>query len=548
MVSETVRAGPTSIVRKPIQLLLTLAAIMALAAGFRLAYIGSLPRGLHPDEAVEGLDALRVLSGERPIYFPDNNGREPLFAYLAAVSISFLGRTPGAIRLVNAIAGILTIPGLYLTACALFNRRIGLLSAFIGATIFWPIMLDRLGTRPPLLPCVLSFSLWQGIRGWQTGRWWNWLLSGVLWGVAFYTHLPIRIMPLALILFTGYLLFIKQAGRLWPGALLFVVGCGGCVVPLAIYGVNNFEAVFGRTTQVSIIDWNAGLREAASRLIWQTYVSLQMFVWRGDSNPRQNIPKRPIFDAAMALPLVLSLALSFRRHPHGYSCSYPHRILFCAIWVGVGLLPTILSDSPPHFSRISAIMPVLFIWPAIGINWCQAQLRQRRHRLLSLLVPAAFLSMSTFFTARDYLLRNYLASPQSVAYFFAAPTDVALEINRYLGIGWQGHSLAASPTDVATSRVVWVDARLWGPNASQAFLTPLPAGPASVLRLLTPDSQPFEEASEQMKLIVLPDEAEEWANRAPSAYAVSVYDGPLIPLTKLGPTTLPYRVLIVERK
>jgi hypothetical protein len=51
-----------------------------------------------------------------------------------------------------------------------------------------------------------------------------------------------------------------------------------------------------------------------------------------------------------------------------------------------------------------------------------------------------------------------------------------------------------------------------------------------------------------MMLIVIPDEAKQWANRAPPAYAVSVYDGPLIPLTKLGPTTLPYRVLIVERK
>jgi len=522
---------------------LVLAAIVALAAGFRLAYIGSLPRGLYPDEAIEGLDALRLIAGERPIYFPDNNGREPLFAYLAAISISFFGRTPGAIRLVNVLAGILTIPGLYLIACSLFNRRIGLLTAFIGAITFWPIMLDRLGTRPPLLPCILSFSVWQGVCGWQTGRWWNWLLAGTLWGVAFYTHLPIRVMPLALILFAGYLLLTRQAMRLWPGALLFAIGCGLCALPLAIYAAQNFEVVFGRTAQVSVIDWTASPREIVSRLAWQTYVSLQMFVWRGDSNPRQNIPKRPIFDAAMALPFILSLALSFRRR-------YSRRVLFCAIWVGVGILPTILSDSPPHFSRISAIMPVLFIWPALGLDWCRAQLQRRwpQHRFPSLLVPATLLVSSTFFTTRDYILGNYLAGPQSAAYFLAAPTDVAVEINRFLGIGWQGDSVTASPMMVRGGRVVWVDARLWGPNVSQSFLTPLPAGPESALRLLTLDSQPFNAAVDQMKLIVTPEDAESWRKRVPPDYAVSVYDGPVIPLTKLGPTTLPYRVLLVELK
>lgn len=527
--------------RRYIWLGLALAAITLLAAAFRLADIGALPRGLHPDEATEGLDALRVIAGERPIYFPNNNGREPLFAYLVAVSVYVFGRTPGAIRLVNAVAGILTVPGIYLVACTLFNRRIGLIAAFIGAVTFWPIMLDRLGTRPPLLPLFLSFSLWQGIRGWQTGRWWNWLFSGILWGVAFYTHLPIRVMPLALILFAGYLLLTKQTARLWPGAALFVIGCGACVLPLAIYGMNNFDVAFGRTTQVSIIDWNTGPREIVSRLTWQTYVSLQMFTWRGDSNPRQNIPKRPIFDVAMALPFVLSLGLSFRRR-------YRQRILFCAVWVGVGLLSTILSDSPPHFSRISAIMPVLFIWPAIGVDWCRVQLQQRRYRILSALVPAAFLSLSTFFTVRDYLFKDYLSGPQSSAYFFAAPTEVALEINRFLGIGWQGSSLTASPTAVTNSRVVWVAARLWGPNASQGFLTPLSAGPASALRLLTPDSRPFEEVSDQIMLIVMPEDAAAWASRAPPGYAVSMYDGPIVPLTKLGPATLPYRVLIVERK
>ena len=107
--------------------------IVTLAAALRTFALGQIPPGLYHDEAFNGLDALRVLEGQWPIYFAANHGREPLFIYLIAVTVGLLGRTPGALRLAAAVCGTLTIPATYLVARDWFNRRLGLLSAAILA-------------------------------------------------------------------------------------------------------------------------------------------------------------------------------------------------------------------------------------------------------------------------------------------------------------------------------------------------------------------------------------------------------------------------------
>ncbi|MBC8492791.1 MAG: hypothetical protein H8D43_03315, partial [Chloroflexi bacterium] len=89
---------------------LPLLLVIAIAAALRFWALGNTPPGLYHDEAFNGLDALGVLEGERPIFFEANNGREPLFVYLVALSVAVLGRSPGAIRIVAALLGTLTIP------------------------------------------------------------------------------------------------------------------------------------------------------------------------------------------------------------------------------------------------------------------------------------------------------------------------------------------------------------------------------------------------------------------------------------------------------
>ena len=58
-----------------------------------------LPPGLYYDEAFDGLDAHRIaMGGYFPVYLPGNNGREPLYMYLAALFIKLLGPTAYTLR------------------------------------------------------------------------------------------------------------------------------------------------------------------------------------------------------------------------------------------------------------------------------------------------------------------------------------------------------------------------------------------------------------------------------------------------------------------
>ena len=175
-----------------------------MAAGLRFWHLDQIPPGLYRDEAVNGLDALDVLSGNRqgesPLYFSGNNGREPAYIYLTALSIRLLGRNVEALRLAAAVIGTLTTWFVYKLAKTWFDRRVGLLSAWLWAITVWPIHLSRVGLRPILLPLMLTITFWLATLAYrrqqsQQPAYWLWLLAGALYGASFYTYLAIRFSP-----------------------------------------------------------------------------------------------------------------------------------------------------------------------------------------------------------------------------------------------------------------------------------------------------------------------------------------------------------------
>ena len=143
-----------------------LAATVLLSLATRVIALDAMPPGLYHDEAVNGLDALRVLGGERPIFFEANNGREPLFLYAMAAAMALLGRTPTAVRLAAAVLGTLTVPATFWMARAMFDQRVGLWSAFWMAVAPWPINLSRIGLRAVSMPLIVAL----GLGAWWTGR------------------------------------------------------------------------------------------------------------------------------------------------------------------------------------------------------------------------------------------------------------------------------------------------------------------------------------------------------------------------------------------
>ena len=90
------------------QRILTVGALLLIAVGvvLRLYGLGTHPTGLYHDEAWYGLDALQVIGGTYPLFFPGNNGREPFFIYLVALTIKLFGQNPLGVRAAAALCGL----------------------------------------------------------------------------------------------------------------------------------------------------------------------------------------------------------------------------------------------------------------------------------------------------------------------------------------------------------------------------------------------------------------------------------------------------------
>jgi len=424
---------------------------LLLAAALRFIKLGAWPPGLYRDEAYNGLDALGVLRGQLALFFPANNGREPIFIYLVALSIALLGPTALALRLPAAVAGTLATLPTALLGRAWFGRAAGLLAAFLWAITFWPVHLGRIGLRAGLLAPVLATAFWLGTRAYRERRAALWLVAGLVYGLSFCTYLAARFTPLLLLLFAVYLVATGRRARLWDEgrALWFVAGAAVVVAPLAVVLLRDPALLFGRAGQVSILSPEVSGGDPLGALLGNTGRALGLYLWRGDPILRHNAllsydavlksdnpAGRPAFDLLMAGPFLVGLGWCLWRWRRPAAA-------FLLLWQLVMLGPTLLAEDAPHFLRAAGILPGAVFFPAIGLAqlWAWPRLPAVARRL----VVVALLAGSLALTIRDY--RTYARQPD-VAYLWesaaaelartarAVPAGTSVYLDRRFVEGW----------------------------------------------------------------------------------------------------------------
>ena len=396
----------------------------------RFWQLGEAPPGLYRDEAYNGLDALEVLAGETPLFFPDNNGREPAYIYLTALSVALLGRTALAVRLAAAIVGTLTTIVIFGLARSWFNERVALLSALLWAITLWPVHLSRIGLRAILLAPLLGLTFWLAGKAFRENRQWLWLLAGIVYGLSVYTYLAARFVPLLFLVIVVILWWQGRGKALWPGIFLFLVSAVLTTLPLLLVIMGDPELA-SRTGQVSILNETINQGDLWGTLWRHIGRGLGMFLWRGDTILRHNPAGRPIFDLFMALPWLLGMAILLRnyRQPAAFSV---------LLWHLVMLGPTILAEDAPHFLRASGILPIVVLPPAIGLSqiWSWTKLpvwknRTKRWGLeavsLGAILVIILASVSFLTTIRDY--QAYSRAPETAYLFEAAAREMAAAID-----------------------------------------------------------------------------------------------------------------------
>jgi 4-amino-4-deoxy-L-arabinose transferase-like glycosyltransferase len=483
--------------------------IMAVGATLRFYQLGNIPDGLYQDEAYNGLDAVQVLAGWHPLYFPANNGREPFYIYLVTAGVAALGRTPLAVRLPAAILGTLLIPATYVLGRGLYDRRVGLWAAAVVAITFWPVALSRIGLRAGGLPVFAALSLGAAAWGWRLApghprRVPLIALGGALYGFTFYTYLASRFTPLAL--FALLILWYIAHRSTFPHLrLLAAFGLPAVVValPLAAAAIWQPEIALGRAGQVSILNPGINHGDLWGTLFHNLWAALGMFVWRGDSIARHNLPGRPVFDPLLGLLFLAGvLLLAYRAWRGRLSAA------LVLIWTAFLLLPTVLAEDTPHFLRAVGVLPVIFLFPAVALTEGRDWLAARVKAPWPNVALAAVLAVSLAWTARDYFW-VYAARPDTAYLFQSAATELAQTSGDYLRGGSGRHLL--------------LDRRFWDSFASVRFLLPEQPGLA-----LFAEGETLAPTPAPMRLVAWPYEALPPALAAlPAGSLITPESGPL---------------------
>jgi 4-amino-4-deoxy-L-arabinose transferase-like glycosyltransferase len=387
--------------------------ILAVGAFLRFWRLSQVPPGLFHDEAFNGLDALRVLEGYRPIFFPANAGREPLFIYLQA-AVAALGASPPVLRATSALVGLATLPAIYWLGRELFGskvrrgRAVGLLAAAIMAVSYWHLSFSRLGLRGILLPFVSTLAFALLARGLRKGGKGSYVGAGLFLGLCAYSYLAARFLPLVLVAL-AVVWAASRAGlrdginwqvphRGWRRGLILFLGVSLIVfAPLGIHYITHPGDFGMRTGDIAMgwgnqgtSPWNVGsnaLRVAG------------MFGWQGDTHRIFNLPGRPALDALSLAGFILGLGVAaWRWRRASYS--------LLLVWLVVMLLPSILSTEAPHTLRAIGALPPTCLLVALGL-WAPVEFlpgkeNGRWRQALPAVLASTVLLVSGTLTWRDY--------------------------------------------------------------------------------------------------------------------------------------------------
>ena len=359
--------------------LLGLLLIIGIAALLRLPLLATIPEGLWYDEAWVSIRARDTVALQTyAIYFEANfGGMHPAIVYLTVLARWLSGGSPLAVRYGVAIIGLLTLPlagwAYYQLAQIVPSRAIdptkyALLSSFILAITFPFVIFNRIGFESvlPAIPAVILFgSLARGVR---TGHYGWYGLAGVSIGLGMYTFDAARFLPIA---FTVALIGLGMTG--WPKRQL-LLGWGITAVlalilfaPLGIYFGQNWDQFLLRATTTTTQTLGPDVDNVPLTLLQNVGktvagISLPGF---GDQMARHNIPGRPIYDLFLSILFWLGLVGLLRRPRH------PLTILLLS-WLGVLLIPTILTEGAPTYTRILGAMPALAGIAGWGGLWLAA--------------------------------------------------------------------------------------------------------------------------------------------------------------------------------
>jgi hypothetical protein len=374
---------------------LAVIALLLIAFALRTIDLTHVPPGLHNDEIAFAEIAETVTQGRLAIFFPENIGNEGLAYYFAAPFMDVLGRNVLALRLPAAFISLVAACAIWALTRRLFGAVAALTALASFAVVFWTVAFGRIALHVVMmvpLATLAAYGVWraQAAQGRQVKVWW--VLCGLCLGLAIDTYTAARILPFILIAFGFYILIVHRADwrRWWSGIAMALAAAVVVALPLFITLAQN-----PAEDQLGFFDIDRPLRELAQGdlqpVIETSLRTLGMFAFFGDPLPYYDVPDRPILEPIGAVLLLAGLVIALRRWRKP-------KYMFVTAWFFISLLPGMLSQPAPNYTRTLGVQTVLFT--ALGL--AVAEIVQRFHRRSIYAGLAVLFIGNLIWTTHDY--------------------------------------------------------------------------------------------------------------------------------------------------
>ncbi len=390
--------------------------IVAFGAFMRLWQLDTLPFGIWYDEGETGLEALRIYNGMPYTPIGTYSRANPsFFFYVIALMYRFMGPTLLAVRLVQAITGLLAVPALYALLRYVFGWRTAVVGAMMIAASAWHVNFSRFGMPysigAPLFEILTVLFLLWGLR---TGRLLAFALAGVAGGLGLHTYTGFRIFPIALVIYVVYALLLGKDRMRQSLVGLLVLGAMAALVfaPLGTWAVRNWPEFSSRMGQTSVFAGKTTDAEKRAALENSLRRHVLMLNYHGDGNGRHNLPGAPALDMITGAAFIIGL---------GY-CLYRWRspaYLLLAAWFFVTMMAGVMSldwEAPQQARTIVAIpaicaiaaVPLGKVWDRLAevARSLPALPARRLAALLVALLGAATLAVVGYVNYNQYFNRH----------------------------------------------------------------------------------------------------------------------------------------------
>ncbi len=401
------------------------------AAFFREWKLGSVPPGMHDEELINAQLSDEMRQGDVSVIYDETEpAREGVYYALLAASTALTGRGLILWRMPSVWLGMLSLAMMTRLMGRLFGDRVSLMALGLAAISFWPVWMGRSIQHIAALPLATTVVIYAFTRAFQSKQettaslWFT--IGGLALGAAQYVHVTAwTLLVLYFVVIICMALIDREIVRKNRANIIYALTlCIVLALPLVIYIARHpgVREVIPITEQTRLIV------EAPRRIL----TSLAALVLRGDMLPQHNLPGRPVFEPVSAALMMIGIGVALARWRKG-----PYGLVL--LWLVIGLIPTAFHPHTPDFEFMGVLLPVIYVFPAIGLSAVydlasqakRDRLKVNLQRLVSLSV-AGIIIANAGWTYRDYFVRwpslgdvrlNYQADLGLLAHYLDTSQD-----------------------------------------------------------------------------------------------------------------------------